>query len=591
MSITTVRSSGGAPEAIWRFDTGLAGDYDSPVNSLAAYAMAVEADRMLSGSRLEGAFEYPQGLSLEFSADGGLYMHVLVCGREAEPVLSRGEIVPRPAGRKTLDRAAGSKVLSVEPLGLDRSMLVRLEQDGRFGSGGSLTLRLDFSPAFRAAVLFAGGGPPVWSSGTSASRVPESPGERPAERRWSLLDLPGDWSAGELRSAGAEGRRGGRDGPGGDGLADRLASSVGGIDPVLARALVEDSGGDPGRLEAALGEIGRSIREREFEWRLCDVPSSRRFVSPVAYPVPVPLPARPSPRGGMLEVLEVRARERIVPEFAACLRKNVLSDLRRERKKAQRLLRNLESDLEEASRAEEHRHMGNLLVTWRHILSKGMDEITVRDFSGDREVTIPLDGAAGPDRNIRSYFRRARKGEKGAAIIRARRSRARKELAEIEKRMKEIGKIEDPAELAALISRSEAGGGGRSGGEKSRPFRRIRVDERHVILVGRSGAENDELTHRYASGGDLWFHAQGVPGSHVVLRGADRSTPSSVIEMAAETAAWFSKARNSATVPVICAEKRYVRRPRGARPGTAVCQRSRTIFVTPRLHESGEDEG
>ncbi len=123
----------------------------------------------------------------------------------------------------------------------------------------------------------------------------------------------------------------------------------------------------------------------------------------------------------------------------------------------------------------------------------------------------------------------------------------------------------------------------RDDAEKTARFKRFRLDEKHCIYAGRSGAENDELTHEFASPSDLWFHAQGSAGSHVILKGADRSTSRRMIETAAAVAAWFSKARNSRTVPVIYTEKRHVRKPRGSRPGTAVCQREKTIFVTPAL--------
>jgi predicted ribosome quality control (RQC) complex YloA/Tae2 family protein len=261
--------------------------------------------------------------------------------------------------------------------------------------------------------------------------------------------------------------------------------------------------------------------------------------------------------------------------------------MRRDLKKARRLLANLDKDLESARRADEFRHIGNLLVTWRHKMRKGMTEITVTDFSGTAEVTIPLEAALDPDANTRLYFRRAKKGEKGIEIITARRARIREDIKELEKKIADTEAIADPAVLAGMIIQDEVGSSGKDGKKERNPlrFKSFPIDDRHTILVGRNDRENDELTHRYAAPTDLWFHAQGSPGSHVVLRGANRSTPARIIEIAAEVAAWFSKARGSVTVPVIFTEKRYVRRPRGAKPGTAVCQRSKTLFVTPRIPE------
>lgn len=119
-------------------------------------------------------------------------------------------------------------------------------------------------------------------------------------------------------------------------------------------------------------------------------------------------------------------------------------------------------------------------------------------------------------------------------------------------------------------------------------FRSFDLGSGLIAYVGRSDAENDRLTHRFASPSDLWFHAQGISGSHVILKGADRSTPKRILEQAAAIAAYFSKARHSTTVPVIYTEKRYVRKPRNSKPGTAVCQRGKTLFVRPLLPESEE---
>ena len=115
--------------------------------------------------------------------------------------------------------------------------------------------------------------------------------------------------------------------------------------------------------------------------------------------------------------------------------------------------------------------------------------------------------------------------------------------------------------------------------------RRFELRGGWTVLVGRSNRENDLLTHRIARPRDLWLHARGVTGSHVILRREDhKDAPSKqTIEQAAAIAAYFSKARTSALVPVIYVEKRYVRKPRKAPPGLAVCIREEVLMVEPRL--------
>jgi predicted ribosome quality control (RQC) complex YloA/Tae2 family protein len=103
--------------------------------------------------------------------------------------------------------------------------------------------------------------------------------------------------------------------------------------------------------------------------------------------------------------------------------------------------------------------------------------------------------------------------------------------------------------------------------------------------VGRSDADNDVLTHELARPHDVWLHVHGAQGSHVVLRRTDGgrvTPPRPIVEAAAQAAAFFSRARHSRLVPVIVTEKRYVRKPRRAPPGTAVCLRERTLMAMPR---------
>ena len=112
-----------------------------------------------------------------------------------------------------------------------------------------------------------------------------------------------------------------------------------------------------------------------------------------------------------------------------------------------------------------------------------------------------------------------------------------------------------------------------------------------TVLVGRSNQENDYLTHRMAHPEDYWFHAHGVPGSHVVLRREGRKdNPSAkTIEEAAAIAAFFSKARHSSRAPVIYTLKKYVRKPRGTKAGLATCQREKSIMVLPKDPAEGRE--
>ncbi|HNL27765.1 MAG TPA: NFACT RNA binding domain-containing protein, partial [bacterium] len=95
--------------------------------------------------------------------------------------------------------------------------------------------------------------------------------------------------------------------------------------------------------------------------------------------------------------------------------------------------------------------------------------------------------------------------------------------------------------------------------------------------------KNDALTFRFAKKDDLWFHARGVAGSHVVLKRDGRSdNPGQrAIEAAAQIAAFFSKAKTSSLVPVAYTERKYLRKPKGAKPGMVVLEREEVLMVPP----------
>jgi predicted ribosome quality control (RQC) complex YloA/Tae2 family protein len=105
-----------------------------------------------------------------------------------------------------------------------------------------------------------------------------------------------------------------------------------------------------------------------------------------------------------------------------------------------------------------------------------------------------------------------------------------------------------------------------------------------MLLAGATDADNDHLSTAVADPGDWWFHAQGVPGSHVVLRAKPDEDPSGkTLRQAAAIAAYHSKARGAPMVRVYCTRARYVKKPRGAKVGTVEVSRGRVLKVSPDI--------
>ncbi len=298
-----------------------------------------------------------------------------------------------------------------------------------------------------------------------------------------------------------------------------------------------------------------------------------------------------------------QAMGRLARYLADDLARTLSASLRRRRQSAARLVENLARDLAEADRGREFRRKAETLAARLHLIRPGQDRLETPDVLDGTPLDIPLDPALSPAANLAAWFKRAAKADKGRQIIRDRLDQARLQMAradEMTARLEELqaGEREPLAILADLIAWSRehpdlmpAPAGRRPGRspygpeQPARPFRRYLVENRWEVWVGRNNHENDELTHRASHLKDIWLHAQGVAGSHVILRTDRRpdQVPRRIIAKAAALAALHSKARHAGLVPVVWTERRYVRKPRKGAPGLAVCLREKTIMVAPGI--------
>ena len=123
------------------------------------------------------------------------------------------------------------------------------------------------------------------------------------------------------------------------------------------------------------------------------------------------------------------------------------------------------------------------------------------------------------------------------------------------------------------------------------PFRVFTVDGGFEVWAGKSSENNDLLTTRHARPNDLWFHARGAGGSHVVLRvGTGKGEISrKAKEQAASVAAYYSKMKNSGLVPVAMTEKKYVHKRKGTPAGTVMVERETVLLVPPQLPVGKQD--
>jgi predicted ribosome quality control (RQC) complex YloA/Tae2 family protein len=245
--------------------------------------------------------------------------------------------------------------------------------------------------------------------------------------------------------------------------------------------------------------------------------------------------------------------------------------------------------------------MGEIITTHMTTLKRGQSQAKLPDpyAAAGGFVLISLDPRLSPAENAQRYFKRFRKAKAGLPKIQERLEQVRRrteKLEEIRARLHQAGdddqliKIRKALDrLGITITAPPISKQTRKAAVQKKPLS-FTLGQNWIVWVGRNNKENDHLTHHLAKAGDLWFHAQGVPGSHVILRREGRKDEphKELLEEVACIAAHFSRARHSQTVPVVYTEKRYVRKPRGAAPGLVVIEREKTLFVKPWLPEKVE---
>ena len=259
----------------------------------------------------------------------------------------------------------------------------------------------------------------------------------------------------------------------------------------------------------------------------------------------------------------------------------------------------LQADLDETHDAEMCDKKGAVLLAQASNIIPGSDQVELEDpfdAEGSARILIELD----PQRSVAdvggSYLKRAAKLRRRAQVLPSHLSQLESEIERLRQLASDCEDGDLPQdqmdhlmrELSPLDHTNR-----RDKGPQARP-RRYRTSAGWIVWAGRNNRENDVLTHRLAAPEDIWFHAHGYAGSHVVLRREGRKEQPSArtVEEAAAVAAYWSKGRTANKVSVSYTAAKHVRKPRGSAPGLAVLSWEKTILVRPMLlPEEDEAQG
>jgi predicted ribosome quality control (RQC) complex YloA/Tae2 family protein len=233
-----------------------------------------------------------------------------------------------------------------------------------------------------------------------------------------------------------------------------------------------------------------------------------------------------------------------------------------------------------------YRHTADLIMAHLHEIPAGATEIEVLDFYTNQPKRIKLKANEKPQRTAENLYRKGKNQQIEERELSERIARRETEALTALERLEEMDTVPALAELRGLRNWRKQHGldptataATKAPGEL--PFK-VFEDRGFTILVGRSAENNDLLTQKYAHKDDIWLHAKDVSGSHVVIRHrAGQTVPEPVVEHAAMLAGWYSKRQHDTLCPVTVTPKKFVRKPRGARPGQVVVERERVVLVKP----------
>ena len=263
---------------------------------------------------------------------------------------------------------------------------------------------------------------------------------------------------------------------------------------------------------------------------------------------------------------------------------------RQEVAKVNRLVKNLNNDLEEHGDAEKWKRFGDLLLANQYAAERRGGVIRVKDLFEKKAPVIDIEADENDSisQAAQKYFRRYTKARNAKTSIESRLKDLQIELLRLENYREVIEKAirdEDQEFLNNLVEKkTERPDKKRRESAIPSGIRRFLSSDGFEILVGKKAKDNDFLTSRVANSRDTWMHAADYPGSHVLIRNVNRKEiPHRTLVEAAQLAAFYSQGKKQPKAAVHHAQKKFVNKPKGAPPGLVRLASFKTILVEPKI--------
>ena len=240
--------------------------------------------------------------------------------------------------------------------------------------------------------------------------------------------------------------------------------------------------------------------------------------------------------------------------------------------------------LEDTQKREKYRIYGELLNTYGYGAAEGAKSLEALNYYTNEMITIPLDPTLTAGENAKKYFDKYQKLKRTYEALTTLTQETKEEiehLASISTALDIAQKEEDLVQIKEELI--ESGYIRRKGGTKrvkitSKPFHYISSDG-FDIYVGKNNYQNEELTFKFATGNDWWFHAKGMPGSHVIVKTNGAEMTDRAYEEAGRLAAYYSQAKGQEKIEIDYTQKKNVKKPNGSKPGFVVYYTNYSLVI------------
>ncbi len=243
--------------------------------------------------------------------------------------------------------------------------------------------------------------------------------------------------------------------------------------------------------------------------------------------------------------------------------------------------------MKDTEKRDKYRIYGELLNTYGYSTAPGAKSLDAVNYYTNEPVTIPLDPTLTASENAKKYFDKYNKLKRTFEALSELTRLVKEEIDHLESISSSLDIALQEADLVEIKEELIESGymkrkGGAKNGKKekitSKPFHYISSDG-YDMYVGKNNFQNDELTFRFATGNDWWFHAKGMPGSHVIVKSRGEELPDRTFEEAGRLAAHYSKGREQDKVEIDYIEKKHVKKPAGAKPGFVVYYTNYSLMI------------